>query len=100
MAGWDHQFNEHELRQTQGDGEGQGELACFSPGGHKDSDMTGQLNNKDYGQSEGNTQDRTGTGEDRREKHSKQRRHPESNIVLCFTKLKLKVFEQQKRQKM
>ena len=75
MAGWYHQCNEHELGQTPGDGEGQGDLACFSPRGHKESDMMGQLNNKDYGQSEGYTKDRTETGEDRREKHSKQRRH-------------------------
>ena len=28
MAGHYHQFNEHELRQTPGDGEGEGGLAC------------------------------------------------------------------------
>jgi len=28
------------------DGEGQGGLACCSPWGHKESDMAGQLNNK------------------------------------------------------
>ena len=65
MAGWYHQCNEHELGQTLGDGDGQADLACFSPGDHKESDMMGQLNNKHYGQSEGNTQDRTETGEDR-----------------------------------
>ena len=31
MAGWHHQCNEHELRQTLGDGEGQGGLVCCSP---------------------------------------------------------------------
>ena len=36
MAGWYHQCNEHELRQTLGDGEGQGALACCSPCGYKD----------------------------------------------------------------
>ena len=30
MAGWHHECNEHELGQTQGDGEGQGGLACCS----------------------------------------------------------------------
>ena len=30
---------------TPGDGEGQGELACCSPAGHKESYMTGQQNN-------------------------------------------------------
>ena len=31
MAGWHHRFNGPELRQTLGDGEGQGGLACCSP---------------------------------------------------------------------
>ena len=39
--------NGYELGQTLGDGEGQGGLACCSPGGHKESDMTGQLNNNE-----------------------------------------------------
>ena len=29
MVGWHHQFNRHELRQTPGDGEGQGSLLCW-----------------------------------------------------------------------
>ena len=37
--------NGHELGQTPGDGEGQGGLACCSPLGLKESDMTGELNN-------------------------------------------------------
>ena len=32
-----------EFEQTRGDGEGQGHLACCSPWGHKESDMTEQL---------------------------------------------------------
>ena len=40
MVGWDHQLNGHELEQTSGDSEGQGSLACCSPSGHKESDMT------------------------------------------------------------
>ena len=40
MVEWPHRFNEHELGQTPGDGEGQGGLACFSLWGHKESDMT------------------------------------------------------------
>ena len=35
----------HELGPTPGDGEGQGGLACCSPWGHKELDITGQLNN-------------------------------------------------------
>ena len=46
MVGWHHRLNEHEFEQTLGDGEGQGSLACCIPWGHKESDMTEQLNNK------------------------------------------------------
>ena len=45
MAGWPHQLNGHEFEQTPGDSEGQGTLACCSPWGCKELDMTGQLNN-------------------------------------------------------
>ena len=44
MVGWHHQLNGHELEQALGDGEGQGSLACCSPWGHKELDMTEQLN--------------------------------------------------------
>ena len=44
MAGWHHRRNGHEFEQTLGDGEGQGSLACCSPWGCKESDMTEQLN--------------------------------------------------------
>ena len=40
MVEWHHEFNEHELGQTLGDGEGQGCLACYSPQGHKEWDIT------------------------------------------------------------
>ena len=43
--GWHHWLSGNELGQTLGDGEGQGGLACCSPWGHKESDMTGWLNN-------------------------------------------------------
>ena len=33
MVGWHHRLNGHESEQTPGDGEGQGSLACCSPGG-------------------------------------------------------------------
>jgi len=46
MVGWHHRLNGHEFEQAPGDGEGQGSLACCSPWGHKESDMTEQLNNK------------------------------------------------------
>ena len=40
MVGWPHRLNEHEFEQTPGDSEGQGSLACYSPWGCKESDMT------------------------------------------------------------
>ena len=45
MVGWHHQLNGHEFEQAQGDGEGQGSLACCSQQGCKESDTTEQLNN-------------------------------------------------------
>ena len=45
MVGWHHQLNGREFEQTLGDSEGHGSLVCCSPRGHKDSDMTEQLNN-------------------------------------------------------
>ena len=41
-----HQLNGHEFEQTLGDSEGQQSLACCSPWGRKESDLTQQLNNK------------------------------------------------------
>ena len=45
MVGWHHGFNEHEFEQASGDGEGQGSLACCSPWGRKEWDVTEQVNN-------------------------------------------------------
>ena len=45
MVGWHHWLNGHEFKQAPGDGEGQGSLACCSPWGCKESDMTEWLNN-------------------------------------------------------
>ena len=44
MVGWHYQIDGHELEQALGVGDGQGSLACFSPWGHKESDITEQLN--------------------------------------------------------
>ena len=44
MAGWHHRLDGHESEQTLGNSEGQGILVCCSPWGHKESDMTEQLN--------------------------------------------------------
>ena len=43
MVGY--QLNGNEFKQTLADGEGQGSLACCSPWGHKESNMTEGLNN-------------------------------------------------------
>ena len=40
MVGWHYQLNGHKFKQTPGDSEGQGSLACCSPRGGKESDMT------------------------------------------------------------
>ena len=47
MVGWHHQLHGLEFEQTPGDGDGQGGLACCSPWGHKESDTTKRLNDKE-----------------------------------------------------
>ena len=47
MDGRPHQLNAREFEQTLGDGKGQGSLACCSPWGCRESDLTQQLNNND-----------------------------------------------------
>ena len=44
MVGWYHQLDGHELEQAPGVGDRQGSLACYSPWGSKELDMTEQLN--------------------------------------------------------
>ena len=44
MVGWHHQLNEHGFGWTLGVGDGQGGLACCGSWGHRESDMTEQLN--------------------------------------------------------
>ena len=39
-----HQVNGHQFEKTLQDGEGQGSLRCYSPWGHKESEMTEPLN--------------------------------------------------------
>ena len=40
IVGWHHQLDVHEFESTPGVGNGQGGLACCSPWGHKELDMT------------------------------------------------------------
>ena len=44
MVGWHQQLDGHEFEQDSGVVDGQGGLVCCSPWGHKESDMTEQLN--------------------------------------------------------
>ena len=44
MIGWHHQLNGYEFEQVPEDGEGHGSLAFCSPWGHKEFDITEQLN--------------------------------------------------------
>ena len=44
MVGCHHRLNGYKCEQAPGDGNGQGSLACCSPWGRKELDMTEQLN--------------------------------------------------------
>ena len=44
MVRWHHQLDGHEFEQALGVDDKQESLACCSPWGHKESDMTEQLN--------------------------------------------------------
>ena len=44
MVGWHHLLDGHEFEQILGVRDGQGSLACCSPWGHKELDMTERLN--------------------------------------------------------
>ena len=50
MIGWHHRLDGHEFEKALGVGDGQGSLACCSPWGHKESDMTERLNWTDLSQ--------------------------------------------------
>ena len=58
MVEWHHWLNGHEFEQAPGDGDGRGRLACCSPWGHKESNITEWLNNNNnkihYWSGEGN----------------------------------------------
>ena len=43
MVGWHHRLNGHEFEQALGVFDVQGSLVCYSPWGHKESDMTEKL---------------------------------------------------------
>ena len=58
MIGWHHRLDGHEFEQTPVDSEGQGSLACCSLWGHKELDMTQQLNSNNQYSCLGNPMDR------------------------------------------
>ena len=45
MVGWHHLLKGHEFKQTSRESEGQGKLACYSPWGGKELDITKQIKN-------------------------------------------------------
>ena len=49
MVGWHHRPHGYEFEQAPGDTEGQESLACCSPWGRTELDMTEQLNNNNKG---------------------------------------------------
>ena len=49
MVEWHHGLNGYEFGQIPGDSEGQGNLACFGPWGHKEPDTTEWLNSSNNG---------------------------------------------------
>jgi len=50
MIGWHHRLDGHEFEKALRVGDGQGSLACCSPWGHKESDITEWLNWTDLSQ--------------------------------------------------
>ena len=48
MVGWHHWLHRHEFEQALGVGDGLGSMACYSPWGCKELDMTAQLNWTEY----------------------------------------------------
>ena len=48
MVGWHRWLNRHVFEQSPEDSEGQGSLACWSPRGHKELDMTEWLNDSKW----------------------------------------------------
>ena len=57
MVGSHHQLSGDEFEQVLGVGDGQGSLACFSPWGCKELDVTELLNNNKTGSEEDMAQD-------------------------------------------
>ena len=82
MTGWHHRCNGHELEQTLGDSDGQRRLACRNPQDHKESDMTGQLNNK--------TWTRSICKESRDQGKRRSNRYGRKQVNLATEKLNLK----------
>ena len=52
MLGWHHRLDGHDFEQAPGVGDGQGGLACCSPWGRKESNVTERLNDNTAHQAE------------------------------------------------
>ena len=48
MVGWHHQLKGPKFEQAQGEGEGQGSLACYSPWGCKELDILTEQHSSQY----------------------------------------------------
>ena len=75
MVGWHYWLNGHEFEQALGDGERQGSLACCSPKGFKELDMTEGLNN--------NNQKPQGLGPLRPKNYQGESPSPTINCCCC-----------------
>ena len=78
--GWHHRLDGHESEQAPGAGGGQGSLACYTPWGHKELDMTERLNWTEL-------QERLMTKKKKEEeeiknKYLKEQRHINDNFAL------------------
>ena len=74
MVEWHHWLNEHELEQAPGVGDGWGSLACCSPWGRKESDMTEQLKWTEYSSTHTHTHTHT---------------HTTSSLFICWWTIRL-----------
>ena len=98
LVGWHHWLNGHEPKQTLGDSEGQGSLVCCSPMGHKESDISQQLNQNsrgDPGQMKVDVSSETTEGEENRTASLKCWKESQPTIIYSV-KLPIKSEDEKK----
>ena len=81
MVGWHHRLKGQEFEQALGVGDGQRSLMCCSPWGHKEPDMTQQLNNNNnnlgyYSANQKEQSNKTGYIMDGLQKHCANQQKP------------------------